>query len=147
MGALVLETELRQAVEYLTSELNKIERKQAVRKGLMDAAKIFQARGKLNLAASTTPRTGHLRRSFKTNYNPRYWASVYAGFWRPDGNHAHLVDLGTKPRYTKQGYYRGIMPATYFWTDARISEEQMASRAIYDGVAEAVARILSRLEQ
>ena len=146
MGALVLDDDLHSAIEYLTAELNKIERNRAVRKGLIDAAKIFQARGKINLAAMTTPRTGNLRGSFKTNYNPRYWAAAYAGFWRPEGNHAHLVDLGTKQRFTKKGYNRGKMPATYFWTDARISEERLATNAIMDGVAEAVARIQERLE-
>ena len=41
MGALVLDADLHSAIEYLTAELNKIERNRAVRKGLMDAAKIF----------------------------------------------------------------------------------------------------------
>lgn len=146
MSDLRLEVDVQEAVNYLTAELNNLERKQVVRKGLMDAAKIFQARGKINLAAKTKPHTGNLRRSFKTNYNPRYWAAAYAGFWRPEGNHAHLVDLGTKQRFTKTGQNRGRMPATYFWTDARISEEQLATRAIFDGVSEAIARIQSRFE-
>lgn len=146
MSEFSLEFDVQEAVNYLTAELNNLERKQVVRKGLMDAAKIFQARGKINLAARTKPHTGHLRSSFKTNYNPRYWAVAYAGFWRPDGNHAHLVDLGSKQRFTKKGYNRGRMPATYFWTDARISEEQLATRAIFDGVSEAIARIQSRFE-
>lgn len=141
-----MEVDVQEAIDYLVAELNSLERKQVVRKGLMDAAKIFQARGKINLASRTQPYTGNLRRSFKTNYNPRYWATAYAGFWRPDGNHAHLVDLGTKQRFTKKGYNRGRMPATYFWTDARISEEKLASRAIMEGVREAIDRIQSRFE-
>ena len=41
MGALVLDADLHSAIEYLTAELNKIERNRAVRKGLIDAAKIL----------------------------------------------------------------------------------------------------------
>lgn len=147
MGEFVLDVDVQRAVEYLVSELDKVDRKPVVRKGLMDAAKIFQARGKINLAARTTPFTGNLRSSFKTNFNPRYWASSWAGFYRPTGNHAHLVDLGTKQRFTKKGLNRGKMPATFFWTDARISEEKLASQAVYDGVNEAIQRIQSRFER
>lgn len=144
MGAFILETDVRQAVNQLTTGLGQLERKQAVRKGLMDAAKIFQARGKINLAARTSPFRGNLRRSFRTQRNRRYYAAAYAGFARPFGNHAHFVDLGTKDRYTKKGYYRGKMPAFYFWTDARVSEEKAAAQAVYNGVSEAIARIQSR---
>lgn len=146
MSELVFEADVMQAINYLTAELNDIERKQSVRQGVRDAAKIFAARGKINLAAQTKPHTGNLRSAFKTNYHPRYYAIYYAGFHRPTGNHAHLVDLGTGLRETRDHKNRGRMPATYFWTDARISEEQLATRAIFDGVSEAIARIQSRFE-
>ena len=30
--------------------------------------------------------------------------------------HGHLIEFGTKPRYTKKGAYRGVMPANpFFW--------------------------------
>lgn len=61
------------------------------------------------------------------------------------GHHAHLVDLGTRRRSTKSGKNRGIMPANYFWSDARQSEERSAMQEILHGIEMAIQRIQSRM--
>lgn len=67
-----------------------------------------------------------------------------AGFDRPGGNHAHLVDRGTKKRYTKSGASRGVMPGNNFWEDARNTEEEKAMQAVHKGIQRAVQRINDR---
>ena len=67
-----------------------------------------------------------------------------SGFDRPGGNHAHLVDRGTKRRYTKAGTTRGIMPGNSFWDDAKQTEENKAMQAIYQSVQKAIQRINDR---
>lgn len=159
-----IESDIQQVVAYLTRELNELERAQAVKRGLTDATKVFVARGRLNLAARLKPDTrgkGNLMRAFRTAFDRRS-TTAYAGFREKRGRsrysytsaeaqsgagapHAHLVDLGSGPRFTKRDHiYRGIMPANYFWRDARISEEENAYDAIYRGVREVVSKIQAK---
>ena len=79
-----------------------------------------------------------------TNRVKRNKLGALAGFDRPGGNHSHLVDRGTKRRYTKSGAYRGIMPGNRFWTDTEKTEEARALQAVYEGTQKAVQRINSR---
>lgn len=154
MSAFVPEIEVQQVVEFLTRELSNIDQKKAVQRGLMAAARIFVARGKLNLHARLMGHggVGNLMRAARTLWRQAS-VTAYAGFrWTERiksravwGNHAHLVDLGSGPRYTESGAYRGIMPANYFWTDARISEESKAADAIYDGVQQAINQMQAKL--
>lgn len=154
MSAFVLETEVQQVVEFLTRELSDIDQKKAVRRGLMRAARIFVARGKLNLHARLMGHggVGNLMRSARSLWREAS-ATAYAGFRKTErlksrsvwGNHAHLVDMGSGPRYTKSGAYRGIMPANYFWYDARYTEEAKAVDAIYDGVQQAINQMQAKL--
>lgn len=158
-----IESDIQQVIAYLTRELSDLEKAQAVRRGLTDAAKVFVARGRLNLAARLKPNSrgkGVLMRSFRTAFERRN-STAYAGFREKKGRnrysytsaeaesgsgspHAHLVDLGSGPRFTEQHIYRGMMPANYFWQDARISEEENAYDAIYRGVREVVEKIQTR---
>lgn len=152
--AFVPEIEVQQVVEFLTKELSNIDQKKAVRRGLMSAARIFVARGKLNLHARLMGHggVGNLMSAARTLWREAS-DTAYAGFRSAErlksrskwGNHAHLVDMGSGPRYTKSGAYRGVMPANYFWTDARISEEEKAADAIYDGVQQAINQMQAKL--
>lgn len=77
-------------------------------------------------------------------YRRKKQMAVAAGFRRPQGSHAHLVDLGTGARYTKKGKYRGEMPASYFWTDASRQNEDKVQAVFLDAVERAITRILTK---
>lgn len=152
-----LDVDTQRAAQYLIRNLSRFEQNEALRPALTSAAKLFAARGRMNLAARIgvgikhrSRSTGTLLRSITSAYRPTRKrgrsAMAVAGFRRglDGGNHSHLVDSGTGPRYTKSGAYRGIMPANWFWYDARESEERKATEILYDAIATAVDRINSR---
>lgn len=143
---LVVDLQTQQAVQHLIRNLEKFEQNKALREGLSGAAKIFATLGRRNLASSATGvASGELLSSItsRVKVSRKTGEPTVVGFERPRGNLAHLVDLGTKPRYTKSGAYRGIMPANYFFTDARTEGEKPAMDAIYDGIQRAIERINS----
>lgn len=136
----------RENIQYLVNNLEDIEKDKAIRSGLRSAVNVFRVKGRSNLRSRTLghgKQTNHLMNSFTTRVK-RNRLGALSGFDRPGGNHAHLVDSGTKIRKTKSGANRGIMPANRFWSDAKISEEGKALNAVYQGVRKAVQRINNR---
>jgi hypothetical protein len=115
---------------------------------------VFKRKGQMNLRDRMLYHGRHtyaLENSF-LNHIKRNKLGGLTGFRRSTkwvqyenaGNHAHLVDLGTKPRYTKLGYYRGVMPANHFWTDAFASEKPKAVNLMMDAIKRNVERINAR---
>lgn len=136
----------RENIQYLIDNLKDFEKDKAIRSGLRSAVNVFRVKGRANLRSRLLrhgKQTNHLMHSFTTRVK-RNKLGALSGFDRPGGNHAHLVDSGTKVRRTKSGANRGIMPANRFWEDAKISEESKAMNALYQGVQKAVQRINSR---
>lgn len=136
----------REVIVYLADQLETFEKDRAIKAGLRAAANVFRVKGRSNLKSRLLghgKQTNHLMNSFTTRIK-RNRLGALAGFGRPGGNHAHLVDMGTKMRYTKSGARRGIMPANKFWDDAKKTEEGKAMDALYKGVERAVQRINSR---
>ena len=143
MSSLTIRIEGIERVYALVNDLEKVDQNKAIKRGLKKGADIFKRAGRRNLGQRNQEYTGNLRGSVIAKAS-RKGLSAYAGFNRsprvtekqgiPQGNHAHLVDRGTKERYTEKGYYRGIMPASYFWTDARRDDEARATKAVFDGV-------------
>ena len=135
----------REDVIYLVNELEDFDKDRAIRFGLKRAVNIFRVKGRSNLRERLLhdgKQTNHLMNSFTTRVK-RNKLGALAGFDRPGGNHAHLVDQGTVRRYSRKGY-RGVMPANRFWEDTKKTEEPKAMRAVYEGVQEAVKRINER---
>lgn len=133
-------------IHYLVRNLNDFEKDKAVRSGLRAAVNIFRVKGRANLRARLLhhgKQTNHLMNSFTTRVK-RNKLGALSGFDRPGGNHAHLVDRGTKRRYTKSGADRGVMPANRFWDDAQKTEESKAMQVVCQGVQKAVQRINER---
>ena len=128
-------------VYALVDELKGVDQNRAIRSGMIQGAKVFTRLGRKNLRARNDEHTGNLLQSMRWK-SARNSLAVYAGFERSYkfqalkgvGNHAHLVDRGTKDRYTKKGYYRGKMPASYFWTDTRNEGGGEAMRHIERGI-------------
>lgn len=153
--AFVPDIEVQQVIDYLTQAASELDRNKAVKKGLVDATKIFIARGRMNLQTRLKGYgKGGLLRSMQSAFAKRS-ATAYAGFKHSDykvinphefGNHAHLVDLGTERRYTKAKKHRGKMPPNLFWHDARITEEQRASDAIIKGVQQCIDQMQAKFE-
>lgn len=136
----------RENIQYLVDNLEDFEKDKAIKSGLRSAVNVFRVKGRANLRSRLLrhgKQTNHLMNSF-TNRVKRNKLGALAGFDRPGGNHAHLVDEGTKVRRTKSGANRGIMPANRFWSDAKVSEEGKAMSALYQGVQKAVQRINNR---
>ena len=133
-------------IQYLVNSLGDFEKDKAIKSGLRSAVNVFRVKGRANLRSRLLHRgkqTNHLMNSF-TNRVKRNRLGALVGFDRPGGNHSHLVDSGTKVRKTKSGANRGIMPANYFWSDTKVSEESKAMNALYQGVQRAVQRINNR---
>lgn len=141
-------------VLYLVRNLEGFEQNKAIKSGLRSAMNVFKRKGQMNLRDRMLYHGKHtyaLENSF-LNHIKRNKLGGLTGFRRSTkwvqyeyaGNHAHLVDLGTKPRYTKLGYYRGVMPANHFWTDAFASEEPKAVNLMMDAIKRNVERINAR---
>lgn len=126
-----------------TDALGNILRTAPVRKGLRQAGRYLVSAGQGNLKRLYKGyQTGRLSRSMGVRAKRRQPGAL-AGFRRGQGggNHAHLVDLGTKRRYTKLGKNRGVMPANRFWTQTKQSASSVASRYVLRGLEEAVLSI------
>ena len=92
-------------VYALVDELKAVDRNKAIRGGMIEGAKVLVRIGKSNLRARNDEHTGNLLQSMRWK-SARNSLAVYAGFERSYkfealkgvGNHAHLVDRGTKDR-------------------------------------------------
>lgn len=126
------------------SDLSRIERDAVIAKGIQEGLKIVVQEGKQNLAQSGTKvRTGNLKGSFKV-LTKKSDLKGYAGFSRPKGSHAHLIDRGTAVRYTKSGAKRGQVHGNYFWTKAVERKSGKAQQEMYDSIEKSINTILNR---
>lgn len=109
-------------LKSIVSGLDEIDGNQVILNSLSKGMQLINNQGKANLAVSNKTKTGNLKQSIRRRQVKKKM-SVYGGFGK-GGNHAHLVDRGTKDRYTKKGYYRGSVSrrkpnhGTLFWTKA-----------------------------
>lgn len=128
--------------------LQDFDKKDTISKGLREAVKPVIAQGKSNLASSHKVKTGKLRASQGGTRTYRGKAKIKAGFKQPGGAVAHLLDRGTKKRYTKKGYYRGSISAgapkhgSFFWTNAVESRAAEALNILADFINEEIIKLL-----
>lgn len=150
----VIDQNIQDAANYLIRHLQGFEQNRALKTGLVEASKIFAAKGRMNLASRIgrnikhkSRSTGELLRSithaYRSSRRKGQSGTAVAGFLA-GGQHSHLVDSGTKPRYHKSGHYTGIMPANRFWWDAREQEASKAQEVLYDSISRAVDEINAR---
>lgn len=128
--------------------LGDLEKSAIIEKGLRDATAVLLAEGRRTLRQSLSKdpvnvakRTGRLERSF-TNKVKKKKMTGYAGFKRPEGAPAHLLDAGTNERWTKSGAYRGRVTATRFWTKAVNNKAIEAIDVLFDSVEQSMLRIV-----
>ena len=132
----------------LVDDLRQIDQNTAIKAGLRRGANVFIITGRQNLRARNNEKTGNLMKSMRTRVKRRKLGAL-AGFSmnysrmkeEGYGSHSWLVDRGTVKRKTKAGYNRGIMPASYFWTDTKNEAGSSAIREIEKGIITAVERM------
>ena len=132
----------------LVNDLRQIDQNTAIKAGLRRGANVFIRTGRQNLRARNNEKTGNLMKSMRTRVKKRKLGAL-AGFSmnysrmkeEGYGSHSWLVDRGTVKRKTKAGYNRGIMPASYFWTDTKNEAGPTAIREIENGIIKAVERM------
>jgi len=135
-------------INRLVADLRDIDQNKAIKAGLRRGANIFIRTGRQNLKARNNEKTGNLMKSMRTRVKKRKLGAL-AGFSmnysrmaeEGYGSHSWLVDRGTKKRETKKKQNRGIMPASYFWTDTKNQAGSAAIREIENGIITAVERM------
>lgn len=142
-------------INSVLSQFSQIERDAIVLKGMQEGVRLFVKQGKSNLKStlSSEPqnvkmRKGNLERAFSTKVKKKL-GKAYAGF-NKKGHHAHLVDAGTKKRWTSKGYYRGSVsknaPKTgsNFWHRAFEQQKNAATRELMDSIYLSANKIINR---
>ena len=136
----------------LASKLEKLEyvdRTAAVKNGLTKGMAPIVAEGKSNLQSRNNRKTGKLAGSFSTQLRAANGQYIKAGFKRPAGASSHLVDRGTKERWTKSGKYTGSVSkgnpnhGSMFWTDAVNARGNDALEILLDEVNKEIERIFN----
>lgn len=89
-------------------------------------------------------RTGDLRRSITSRvrrYGKGYVVGVYGPSW-PLGAHAHLLERGTKERWTKHRAYRGRMPVIPFAKPAYESSKAEVQKRLQMKILQIIHRLV-----
>lgn len=129
----------------IVENLADVDKDKVIKEGLRNATNLFINAGRRNLKARLKNQkgvTGNLLKSFKNKVKKNKLGAL--GGFNKLGNHAHLVDSGTKDRYTKSGKYTGKMPANYFWSAAISSEQNSAMNKVFEGINRGITRIINR---
>lgn len=152
-------------IERRVASLENFEKDRAVRTGLRSGGNLLKRRGMNRLKQRNykmyTGKSGRLTHEGKAAmaahnlYNAfqvrikRQSLGALVGF-TSKGHHAHLVDLGTKRRYTsgnksmRAGLNRGVMPSSRFWSDTAEQDWKDATERVMEGIDRAVNRIMLR---
>lgn len=136
-------------MERWLSQLSEADQKSVIQNALRTGARSLQSAGRINLANRNKSVTGNLKKSFSIKVNKKK-AYALSGFKRPGGAHAHLIDRGTKKRWTTKGYYRGSISkgtpnkGSMFWTDAVETKGPEALNKVMDAIYESLAEITRR---
>ena len=131
-------------------QLSTIDKNKIIQQGLKEGVSPVITQGRLNLASRNKVRKGNLKNSFKRVYK-KSQGKVYAGFSRPSGAAAHLVDRGTVKRWTKKGYYRGYISkakgmnrGSSCETDAVEDKGPEGLEKLYNSIRDAIDQIISK---
>lgn len=145
MATISITTRGMDKITQALQEAGQLDSGREVRGALSDAANLFATTARLTLPARLKGTgQGRLLRSI-TARTKRRKPGALAGFRRSTsrsrraaaGNHAHLVDRGTRMR---KG--RGTMPANHFWTDTVEANEARALAILTDAVKDVLDKAL-----
>lgn len=153
-----------QGLPAVTSFLQRLEdapSEERLREPFFKAAEVYQqdVRATLPPLYKQPNRNGHVprgnlirglrRRMPKRSRRGRI--SISVGFYYVNGatagkvsdaaNHAHLIDKGTKDRYTRNGKYRGKVEPNYFWTHAKQRSRPRAEQIFIAGLTQSFSAL------
>ena len=129
-------------LQTILQQFSDCEQQAAIDYGLNKAMEPVIQKGKANLASRNKVYRGNLSSSFGKKIDKKSGKKIYAGFKRPKGAHSHLVDRGTKQRFTKAGASRGKMPGSKFWTDAVMDSKPQQTTIMSDAIKDALSTIV-----
>lgn len=146
------------AVMRKLEQLSDVEHRTVIRSAMKQAGQVLISAGKSSFLSRNKKKTGNLYRSFTSQFKKKNTGTL-VGFRRGKGlgNHAHLINYGTKDRWTNKGYYRGRIDApgpgangyiktgkTFFWSDVVQTKGQDALDRLMEAVFDAVDEIKNR---
>jgi hypothetical protein len=140
------------------NKMSQIEQNVVLKQGFKKGSTLLLTSGKASFLSKNKKRTGNLYRAFtdKLRRKKKGVSGIFVGFKRGKGkgNHSHLIDRGTKERFTTSGAYRGKIDSpglgkrgyvktgkTLFWTD---TVEQKGNAAM-NNVTNAIYRALNAI--
>lgn len=139
--------------------LSEIEKTAIVQKGLQEAASLIKRKGRNKLVATMSKdpwnmemrkrmaakRGGGLEGAIATRTFKKK-GKAHIGFGKL-GHHAHLVNMGTRKRFTAARHYRGSVSknapytGSQFWTKSFQENREHAKQIIFDSVYASLKRI------
>lgn len=134
-------TSLNEAKKKL-SQLTEFEKSAVVAKGLSEGSRIIANETRKNIDQRLKQKTGNLRGSVST-VTKKKDKKAWIGFKRPKGAHAHILEYGTAPRYTKSGAYRGSGGAYKFQEDAVDRKGQEALETMAESIIKSIEKIMN----
>lgn len=130
-------------VMHQLSALEDVDKAKAIQAGLTKGVDYINRFVKRATKTQFKVRKGNLSTSVMRKYVKKRVAA-YGAFSRPKGAVAHLLNSGTKERYTRSGAYRGRIVPTYFKTNIVETKGNAAMRIAADAITSEIYRILSR---
>lgn len=130
-------------VMHQLSALEDVDKAKAIQVGLTKGVDYINRFVKRVTKTQFKVRKGNLSTSVMRKYIKKRVAA-YGAFSRPKGAVAHLLNSGTKERYTRSGAYRGRIVPTYFKTSIVETKGNAAMRIAADAISNEIYRILSR---
>ena len=125
------------------------EKDKVVQAGLRKASRILIKEGKRGFLSKHKKKTGNLYRSLSYLIYRKKLGSI-VGFKKAGitskaaGNHAHLIDRGTKKRTTLKGNNRGYVKGSSFFTHAVDQSETSVFNTLYETIEESILRLMKR---
>lgn len=132
------------------SNLKDIEKTAAVKQGMSAGAAVIRRETAKNMRQRVQVRKGNLKKSLtrKTTVKKKE-PRAYIGFKRPAGAASHLIDKGTKDRWTKgkngkPRMFRGKVTPRLFHTDSFERKKEEAVKVMAKYIQIGISRITSR---
>lgn len=125
------------------NQLTSFEKEAVIAQGLKEGARILAQQTKENIDHRIMEHEGNLIGSVKTLTKKKIGRS-YVGFQRPKGNIAHILEFGTKQRFTKKGANRGKVKGYHFHSDALEAKGQQALNILAESINKSIEKIMNR---
>lgn len=130
-------------VMHQLSALEDVDKAKAIQIGLTKGVDYINKFVKKATKTQFKVRKGNLSTSVMRKYLKKRVAA-YGAFSRPKGAVAHLLEYGTKDRYTRKGAYRGRVKPSYFKSSIINEKGKAAMDIAADAISVEIYRIISR---